>query len=148
MTKSEIETLVSTAIRKDRAIERLKEDLKTIKETLVAEATHHEDEFTKTEGGGCSWIAKGKGEEIARVTFPAKSLKKAFDPAVKTFDKIKTAAGKAFAKLFKEKKVYVTVENFRDEAKSELNGGASRLIKLCESDSNPSVSFEVVEKAS
>lgn len=148
MTKTEIETLVSSAIKKDRAIERLKDDLKTIKETLVAEASHHEDEFTKTEGGGSSWIAKGKGEEIARVTFPAKSLKKAFDPAVKTFDKIKTAAGKAFAKLFKSKTVYVPVENFREEAKTELNGGASRLIKLCESDSNPSVSFEVVEKAS
>lgn len=148
MTKPEIEKLVSTAIKKDRAIERLKDDLKTIKEALVAEATNHKDEFTKTEGGGNSWVANGKGEEIARVTFPAKALKKSFDPTVKTFAKIKTAAGKAFAKLFKSKTVYVPVDDFRENAKTELNGGASRLISLCESDSNPSVSFEVVEKAS
>ena len=147
MTKLETETLVSQAIRKDRALEKLKADLKDLKEQLIAEAANHKDEFTKTEGGGYSWIAKGRGDEIARVTFPAKALKKSFDPAAKTFAKIKSAAGKAFSKLFSSKTVYVPVEKFRETAKEELSGAAGRLIKLCESDSSTSVSFEVVEKS-
>lgn len=146
MGKTELQTLVTQAIKKDRAIQRLEADLKILKAQLVSEAKRREDEHQSTDGGGISWVAEGRSGEIARVVFPARKLKPSFNPAAKTFAAIRAAAGAAFSKLFATKDALVPVEDFRAVARQLLGGKAEKLIKLCESDSSPSVSFETVEK--
>jgi hypothetical protein len=56
-------------------------------------------------------------------------------------------AGAVFSRLFIPTISFKPVENFRDEAKALLaKAEANKLIKLCQTDSAPRVSFETAER--
>ena len=84
----------------DREINEKTERLKQIKAGLVAEARSREDELIPTEGGGTRWTAEGGDGCIARVNFPAPTLKAKIDGEGKAIEKIKQLAGGVFSRLF------------------------------------------------
>jgi hypothetical protein len=56
-------------------------------------------------------------------------------------------AGTVFCRLFIPTSTFKLVENFRDEARALLaKGEANKLIKLCQTESAPRVSFETTER--
>jgi len=145
MTKDTLQALVATAIAIDQEIADLNEKLKELKAELVAEAKDRKEEQTVTEGGGRSWTAQDAAGNVARVTFPGKAIKGSISGEGKTIDRIRTAAGALFPRLFKQAPQYIPVEKFRDEATALLGRNASKLIRLCESKSATRVSFETKE---
>ena len=74
--------------------------LKELKAELVAEARSRESELASTDGGGRRWTAEGSDGCIARVTFPAPTLKAKIDEEGKVIEKIKNLAGGVFTRLF------------------------------------------------
>ena len=91
--------------------------------------------------------AEGNDGCIARVNFPAPSLKSKIDGEGKPSEKIKQLAGTVFSRLFIPTITFKPVENFRDEAKALLaKGEANKLIKLCQTEIAPRVSFETAER--
>jgi hypothetical protein len=65
----------------------------------------------------------------------------------KAIEKIKQLAGAVFSRLFVPTISFRPVENFRDEARALLpKAEANKLIKLCQSESAPRVSFETAER--
>ena len=100
-----------------------------------------------TDGGSLRWTAEGNGGCIARVNFPAPSLKSKIEGEGKAIEKIKQLAGAVFCRLFIPTIRFKPVEDFRDEAKTLLaKAEANKLIKLCQTDSAPRVSFETTER--
>ena len=115
---------------------------------LVGAAREHEDELTPTDGGGPHWTAGGNDGCIARVNFPAPSLKSKIDGEGKPIEKVKQLAGAVFSRLFIPTITFKPVENFRDEARALLaKTEANKLIKLCQTESAPRVSFETTERS-
>jgi hypothetical protein len=101
-----------------------------------------------TDGGGLRWTAEGNDGCIARVNFPAPSLKSKIDGEGKLIEKIKQLAGAVFSRLFIPTITFKPVENFRDAARALLaKTEANKLIKLCQSESAPRVSFETAERS-
>lgn len=147
MTDSKLKSLVADAVRLDRQIRDMEQDLKERKAQLVAEATGREEEHVNTDGGGRSWTAVGLDGCVARVTFPAPALKSKVDGEGKAIEKIRAAAGKFFDRLFRPAVSYRPVESFRGEASTLLGGAAGKLIRLCESESAPKVAFETKDAA-
>lgn len=145
MNDAKLKSLVTQAVRLDRQIADLEEALKTAKAQLVAEAQSRTDEHTNTENGGTSWTATGTDGCIARVTFPAPTLKSKIDGEGKAIEKIRAAAGRLFDKLFRPSVTYRPVDNFRDEAETLLGRDAGKLVRLCQSESSPKVAFETKE---
>lgn len=145
MTDKHLRNAVDKGITLRREIEALEGELKELKQSLVAEAHSRPDEQTNTDGGGRSWTATGSDGAIARVVIPAPSLKSKIDGEGKAIEKIKTLAGKWFEKLFRPAISYRPIHDFRAEAEVALGKSAGKLIKACESQSSPSVSFEIVE---
>lgn len=146
MNNSKLEQLVTEAVVLDRLIAERSARLKEIKVELIAEAKNRPDACTETEGGGKAWSAFDIDGNIARVNFPAPTLKSGIDGEGKTIERIRNAAGRFFASLFDQAPKYVPVENFRAEAEKLLGKDAKKLIKLCSTDSSPRVSFETKEK--
>ena len=108
-------------------------------------ARGREDEHTPTEGGGQRWTVEGTDGCIARVNFPAPTMKSKIEG--KASEKIKALAGGAFTKLFVPAITFKPVEDFREEARVLLaKGDANKLIKLCQTASAPRVSFETTER--
>ena len=63
-------------------------------------------------------------------------------------EKIKQLAGAVFSRLFIPTISFKPVEKFRDEAKALLaKAEANKLIKLCQTESAPRVSFETTERS-
>lgn len=147
MTEAKLAQLVTRSVALDRQIQDLTEQLKECKEQLTAEAVSRRDEHVNTENGGSSWTATAPDGSIARVTFPAPSLKAKVDAEAKGFDKVKAAAGKAFDALFKPSVTWRLVAGFRDEAARLLGKDAGKLIRLCQSESSPKVAFETTDRA-
>ena len=75
MTDNILKSLVTEAVSLDREINEKSDRLKELKAELVAEARSRESELASTDGGGRRWTAEGSDGCIARVTFPAPTLK-------------------------------------------------------------------------
>ena len=119
-----------------------------LKAELVEAAREREDEHTPTDGGGQRWTVEGTDGCIARVNFPAPTMKSKIEGEGKTIEKIKQLAGSAFTKLFVPAITFKPIEGFREEAVVLLaKADASKLIKLCQTASTPRVSFETAERA-
>ena len=71
----------------------------TMRGELVEAAREQEDELTPTDGGGLRWTAEGNDGCIARVNFPAPSLKSKIEGDGKPIVKIKELAGAVFIPL-------------------------------------------------
>ena len=147
MTQNKLQSLITRAVALDRDIQRQFDELKDIKQQLITVAGMREEEHTETEGGGRSWQASGDDGCIARVHFPAPSLKSKIDGEGKGIAKIKEVAGRFFDSLFRPAITYRPVEQFRNIAEINLGKDAKKLVKLCESESSPRVSFETKEGA-
>lgn len=147
MTEAKLAKLVSESVDLDRQIQDLTEQLKERKELLVIEATSRQDEHAPTENGGTSWTATAADGSVARVMFPAPSLKSKIDAEAKGFNKVKEAAGKVFDSLFKPTVTWRLIAGFRDEATKLLGKEAPKLIRLCQTESTPKVAFETTDRA-
>lgn len=147
MTASMLKNLVTEAVSLDRELNEKSDRLKELKSALVSEARSREDEFAPTDGGGTRWTAEGSDGCIARVNFPAPTLKAKIDGEGKVIEKIKQLAGTVFNRLFTPAISYKPLEGFREEAAALLaKADAKKLIKLCESASAPRVSFETTDR--
>jgi hypothetical protein len=147
MSPQKIKTIVSEAIALDRQIVEMNRDLAALKSVLVAEAKSRNDNHSPTDGGGRSWTAEDHEGNIARVTFPAPTLKSSVNGEGKTIEKIRDAAGQWFSRLFQQAPKYVPTPEFREQAEALLGRAAGKLIKLMTSESAPRVSFEVKDIA-
>lgn len=85
---------------RDREISEQTDRLKEIKAQLVEAAREREDEIIPTDGGGLRWTAEGRDGCIARVNFPAPSLKSKIEGEGKAIKKVKQLAGTVFSRLF------------------------------------------------
>lgn len=145
MTDTKLRTLVTSAVKLDRTIAQLSEELKTLKKQIADEAKTRGDEAVRTEGGGTSISFEGDDGCVARVTTAGGTLKSSLKPDDKKLLKIKEAARGFFARLFDVETVYKPVANFRDQAAELLGKDAGKLVRLCESDGKTTVSFETKE---
>ena len=116
---------------KDREINEKADRLKELTAELVAEARSRESELASTDGGGMRWTAEGGDGCVARVNFPAPTLKAKIDEEGKVIEMIKELASGVFTRLFVPTISYRPAERFREEA------AANRLINLCQSASAP-----------
>jgi len=148
MTQKLIQKLVTQAVLLDREISEKGDLLKHLKAQLVEVARENPKEFTKTEGGGCRWSAPGDDGCIARINFPAPTLKAKIDGEGKAIEKIKELAGRLFTRLFVPSVSFKLIADFREEVLEVLpKAEATKLIKLCQTESAPRVSFETAYKA-
>ena len=142
MNDIKLRQLVAEAVSLDREIALQQDRLKDLKSRLVVEARARLDEAAATDGGGKAITFPGLDGDIARVNIPAPALKSKIESEGKPFEKIRAVAGKFFGSLFVPSVAYVPVDGFRTEAAGLLGASASRLIKLCETESRPRVCFE------
>jgi hypothetical protein len=148
MTVRNLNNLVSEAVTLDREINEKSERLKELKSKLVETARIHDHELLPTEGGGTRWTVEGHDGCVARVNFPAPSLKAKIDGEGKAIEKIKKLAGNLFSKLFVPTISFKPVSDFREETTALLaKADATKLIKLCQSDTTPRVSFETADRS-
>lgn len=145
MTDQKLKQIVTEAVQLDREISDSTDRLKSLKAILVQEAESRPEEHSNTDGGGSSWVARADDGSIARVTFPAPSLKAKIDGDGKTIEKVKAVAGRLFDRLFRPAVTYRPVENFRPEAEQLLGKDATKLIRLVQTESSPKVAFETKE---
>jgi hypothetical protein len=145
MNESKLRQLVAEAVILDREISLQQDRLKEMKARLVTEAQSRLDEAAETEGGGKAITFHGRNGDVARVNIPGPALKSKIDSESKAAEKIKTVAGQYFGSLFVPSVVYLPIESFRAEAALLLGSAASKLIKLCETESRPRVCFETKE---
>lgn len=145
MTTNKLRNLITEAVSLDREIAEKTERLKALKADLVTEAGTREDEHTATAGGGRSWIAEGADGCVARVTFPAPKLKASIAGEGSAIEKVRKLSGRFFGLLFYQVPAYKLIANFREEAEAMLGKDARKLIRACESNSSPTVSFETKE---
>jgi hypothetical protein len=153
MTDHKLQSLVAEAVSLDRDINEKTKRLNELKKQIIAEARSRSDEHRPTDGGGRSWVADSADDNIARVTFPADSLKSSLNPDSKEGNKILVKAreltGKHFDKLFQPQTIYKPVDKFREHAVDLLGEKPGhKLINLCESDSQTRVSFETKQTQS
>ena len=147
MTDNILKNLVTEAVSLDREIKEIADRLKELKAELVTEAQSSESELASTDGGGLRWTAEGSDGCIARVNFPAPTLKAKIDEEGKVIEKVKNLTGGVFTRLFIPAVSYRPIERFREEATALLpKVDANRLINLCESATAPRVSFETTER--
>ncbi len=143
MTASVLRDLITEAVSLDREINEKAERLKNLKAALALEAQTRKSELAPTDGGGARWTAEGSNGCIARVNFPAPSLKCKIDAEGNTIATIKQLAGSVFSRLFITTLSYKPVEGFRAQAAALLpKAQANKVIKLCQSSSAPRVNFE------
>ena len=146
MTPIKLAQKVTEAVALDQEITELTDQLKALKKELIAEAKSREDEHTPTENGGAAWIARGTDGCVLRVTFPARTLKSMIDaetPAgaklMALVQEVKAAKDSLFTPVLR----YAPIENFRSRVAEFFKpAAAGRIIKMCEIDSSPRVSFE------
>jgi len=138
-----IASIVDAAIKLDREIKDNTKRLNELKGQLITESTLHPEQHLATDGGGVSWIAKSSNGDLARVTFPADKLKDRIDPGTDAGAKLLAMVGRGWQRFFRREVVFKPLEDFRARVESAFDTKfAARLIKACESDSKPAVSFE------
>jgi hypothetical protein len=147
MKEKEIRIMVDDAVALHREIATKTEQLKQIKASLVEQARLNPDSVISTKSGGRRWTAEGSDGCVARVNFPAAALISEIE-AESTIEKhIQSVAGDNFRKLFKPVKLYQPVDGFRDRVAALLSAAkAQALLKLCENESAPRVSFETAKQ--
>ena len=144
---TKLQNLVTEAVSLDRKISEQTERLKEPKTQNIEAVREREHEHTPTDGGGQRWTVEGTDGCIARVNFPAPTMKSKIEGEGKAIEKIKQLAGSAFSKLFVPAITFKPIEDFRVEARALLTkGDANKLIKLCQTESAPRVSFETTER--
>jgi len=150
MTPAKIRAAVDRAVLLDRQIREQTEELKALKASLVQEAKSRPDELGESErGGGLVLTFGGDNGCIARVSLPAPTLKASIKGTGKPIEKIQTAAGRYFHELFVQAPNWCPVPRFRERASQLMDAKAARkLVRLCESNSAPRVSFETKEQSS
>jgi len=148
MNDAKLKNLVAEAVSLDREIQEQQQRLKLLKTQIVTEAESRPDEHMPTDGGGNSVTLEGADGCVARVTFPAPKLKSSISGEGKAFDKIKDVAGAYLTRLLQPAVAYKPVPDFRNQAMIYLGQQqGKKLIKLCQSESSPNVSFETKEVA-
>ncbi len=145
MTDHKLRLLVTEAVKIDRSIALLEEQLKHLKRQIADEAKTRGEEASSTDGGGSSIVFEGDDGCVARVTRAGATLKSGFKQDDKKLPKIREAARGLFARLFDAETVYKPVANFRDQAAELLGKDAAKLVRLCQSDGKTTVSFETKE---
>jgi hypothetical protein len=146
MTSDKLKVLVTRAVVLDRSIARDQEELKALKEQLATEAESRSEDSTPTEGGGTSLVFEGADGSIARVTTAGATLKSSVKAEGRDIEKVKTAAGRHFSRLFETVLAYKPIASFRDETIALLGAkDGGKLIKLCETKGKTTVSFETKE---
>jgi len=144
MTDDKLKLFIREAVALDRLIRNKTAELAEIKDRLIREGELREDERTPTEGGGSSWTGAGADGCVARVTVPAPKLVSTISAESAKIAKLRELAGKWYDSLFEQKPAYKPIFMFRDAVRDALIPLANKgkIIKLCESQSAPSVSFE------
>lgn len=142
MTELKLKQLVTEAVALDRDIREQEARLKELKSALITEAESRPDELKPTDNGGRSLVFVGTDGCVCCVAFPAPSLKAKIDGEGRAIEKVKAAAGRVFDRLFRPAVAYKPVENFREEAAALLGKDAGKLVKLCQTETAPRVSFE------
>ncbi len=139
--------MVDDAVALHREIATKSEQLKQIKARLVEQARLNPDSIISTHSGGKRWTAKGSDGCVARVNFPAPALVSEIEAESTIEKQIQSVVGDNFRKLFKAVKLYQPVDGFRDRVAALLSTAkAQALLKLCENESAPRVSFETVKQ--
>jgi hypothetical protein len=144
MTDAARQDLIREAVTIARTVVDLDKRLATLKATLLLEAMRQEHIHLETKGGGQSVVLSGQ-ECICRVVFPGRSLAASVKKIDPEYPKIVAACGPHFRELFRPETVIKPVKDFRELAAVLLAAKAGPLIALLESDSKPTVSFEVTE---
>lgn len=147
MKEQKLKVLVTEACTLDREIAGMTEKLKGLKSELVTEAQSREEDQVKTDGGGWSVTFEGTDGNVCRVTTPGDALKPSIDGEGKAIEKIRSACGVHFSRLFLQAPKWKLAANFREEAQSLLGKSAGKLIKLVSKATTPSVSFETKDVA-
>jgi len=148
MTETKLKTIVREAVELDREIQRMAERLKELKSLLVKEACGREEDHEEADGGGTRWVAEGDNECIARVNFPAPTLKSKIDADSKDYAKLSERLGRLKEKLLQPVLAYRPVADFREQIQLHFSKPDARaIITLAETKSAPRVSFETKEKA-
>ena len=147
MKEKEIRIMVDDAVALHREIATKSEQLKLIKASLVEQARLNPDSIISTRSGGKRWTAEGSDGCVARVNFPAPALVSEIEADSTIEKQIQSVVGDNFRKLFKAVKLYQPIDGFRDRAGALLSTAkAKALLKLCENESAPRVSFETTKQ--
>jgi hypothetical protein len=148
MNDTALRALVEAGIATEREFKAAETKLKGIKRQLAAEAESRADEHLPTDGGGASWTFEAGDGSAARVTFPAPKLKAAINPESKDGGAVMGKLRKWKDDLFTEVTTYRPVEKFREKVRALLDKRtADTVLKKCESASDPTVSFETVDRS-
>lgn len=143
MNESKLKNLVAEAVVLDRQKAEIEARLKKIKTALVIEAEARPEDQVPTEGGGSTIRFAGADGCIATISFPARTLKSSILVASKPFEKImELISTEQFERLFVHVGAWKPCPDFRELADAMCGKDARKLIKLCETESAPRVSFE------
>lgn len=143
-----VKNRVMRGIEISRQIVTLEKEFKEIRKELIAEARERKGEYVQTDGGGNTWKARGQDGAVAHITFPADRLRSKIDGVSKDWLKILDLVNGLCAPevLFDPAQAFKPKQDFRILAPSMIgNSKAAKLIAICTSKSEPSLSFEVKE---
>lgn len=140
MTDAKLRALINETALLDAQIKLLQAELKPKKEAILEAVRTRQNELQPTENDGRSWRLAEADREIARVIFPAPSLK-AFPCDDPKSERVHQLAGPHFTKLFDDQLLYRPVKAFRQVAEALLAKKAGKLIELCETPTAPRLSF-------
>lgn len=144
----ELQILVMEAIDLDRTVQAETERLKEMKAKLVEQALLRSEDALATDGGGWSLMFDGAEGSIARVTQPGEKLKASIDATKKPGQKVMTLVGKHRETLFIKVVKYAPVPDFRALLGGLFNAATKKkILRICESESTPTVGFETKEVA-
>ena len=148
MKPKELKNLVDKAFALHREIAAKSEELRKCKTLLVLEAQINPQYLEETENGGSRWIARGNTGALARINFPAPGIVSEVAAGSKKAEAISGIAGEKFRRLFKSVTAFQPVGEFRERVEDLLpHQAAEKLIRLCEVEITPRVSFELAKQA-
>lgn len=148
MTDQKLINLVTEAVCLDREIAEKSERLKQLKVQLAAEADSRSESATSTDGGGTSITFEGGDGCVARVTTAGATLKSTIKAEGRDIEKVRTASGRCFGRLFETVLAYKPAPDFREQAVALLGAkDGAKLVKLCTNPGKTTVSFETKDAA-
>ena len=147
MRPKEVKNLVDRAFALHRDIAAKNEELRKCKTLLVLEAQLNSEHLEENESGGSRWMAHGTDGAKARVNFPAPGIIAEFEAGSDKAESISALAGDKFRRLFKSLTIFQPVSEFRERVEVLLSRrSAQELIRLCEVEITPRVSFELAKE--